>query len=208
MSQFFSIHTENPQPRLLKQAAKILHEGGLIAMPTDSGYVLACHLDDKNAVEKIRAIRKIDEKHHLTLMCRDLSELANFAKVNNSQFRLLKAATPGPFTLILEATREVPRRLSHPARKTIGLRVPEHAIAQGLLEIFGQPLLTSSLLLPDDEMPLNDPEEIRARLPMLALVIDGGICATLATTVIDLSGDVPEILRHGQGDPALLGLSP
>lgn len=206
MSQFFTIHADNPQPRLLKQAAKILDDGGLIALPTDSGYVLACHLDDKNAAEQIRRIRGIDDKHHLTLMCRDLSELANFAKVNNSQFRLLKAATPGPFVLILEATREVPRRLSHPSRKTIGLRVPDHAVALSLLQVFEQPLLTSTLHLNGDDFPLNDPEEIRERLPMLALIIDCGVCALLPTTVVDLSGDEPHVLRQGHGDISLLGL--
>ncbi len=162
MAQFFTIHTDNPQRRLLNQAAQILHQGGLIAMPTDSGYVLACHLDDKAVAQKLRRVRGIDDKHHLTLMCRNLTELSNFAKVNNSQFRLLKAAIPGPFVLILEATREVPRHLSHPSRKTIGLRVPNYEITLGLLEAFGQPLLTSTLHLPDDDMPLNDPEEIRA----------------------------------------------
>lgn len=207
MAQFFTIHTDNPQRRLLNQAAQILHQGGLIAMPTDSGYVLACHLDDKAVAQKLRRVRGIDDKHHLTLMCRNLTELSNFAKVNNSQFRLLKAAIPGPFVLILEATREVPRHLSHPSRKTIGLRVPNYEITLGLLEAFGQPLLTSTLHLPDDDMPLNDPEEIRARLEhTLALIVDGGICATLPTTVIDLTESVPKILRHGQGDPARLGL--
>lgn len=207
MAQFFTIHTDNPQRRLLNQAAQILHQGGLIAMPTDSGYVLACHLDDKAVAQKLRRVRGIDDKHHLTLMCRNLTELSNFAKVNNSQFRLLKAAIPGPFVLILEATREVPRHLSHPSRKTIGLRVPNYEITLGLLEAFGQPLLTSTLHLPDDDMPLNDPEEIRARLEhTLALIVDGGVCATLPTTVIDLTESVPKILRHGQGDPARLGL--
>lgn len=207
MAQFFTIHTDNPQQRLLNQAAQILHQGGLIAMPTDSGYVLACHLDDKAVVQKLRRVRGIDDKHHLTLMCRNLAELSNFAKVNNSQFRLLKAAIPGPFVLILEATREVPRHLSHPSRKTIGLRVPNYGITLGLLEAFGQPLLTSTLHLPGDDMPLNDPEEIRARLEhTLALVVDGGVCATLPTTVIDLTEPIPTILRHGQGDPAHLGL--
>ena len=207
MAQFFTIHTDNPQRRLLNQAAQILHQGGLIAMPTDSGYVLACHLDDKAVAPKLRCVRGIDDKHHLTLMCRNLTELSNFAKVNNSQFRLLKAAIPGPFVLILEATREVPRHLSHPSRKTIGLRVPNYEITLGLLEAFGQPLLTSTLHLPDDDMPLNDPEEIRARLEhTLALIVDGGVCATLPTTVIDLTESVPKILRHGQGDPARLGL--
>ncbi|MCC7006343.1 MAG: threonylcarbamoyl-AMP synthase [Ottowia sp.] len=207
MAQFFSIHSDNPQPRLLKQAAHILHGGGLIALPTEVGYVLACHLDDKAAVEKMRHIRGIDDKHHLTLMCRDLSQLSIFAKVDNRQFRLLKAATPGPFVFILEATREVPRRVSHPSRKTIGLRVPEHGVALALLQTFEQALLTTTLQLAGDEAALNDPEEIRDRLEhSLALVIDGGLCPLLSTTVVDLSGLTPAVVRLGKGDPQLLGL--
>jgi tRNA threonylcarbamoyl adenosine modification protein (Sua5/YciO/YrdC/YwlC family) len=206
MSQFFQIHPDNPQARLIKQAAQIIHAGGIVALPTDSCYALVCHLDDKGAVEKLRRIRGIDEKHHLTLLCRDLSEIALYARVDNRQFRLLKAATPGPYTVILEATREVPRRLSHPSRKTIGLRVPENAIAQALLEELGQPLIGTTLITPDDEL-LNDPEEIRERMAkLLDLVIDGGACAMEPSTVIDLSVAEPVLVRQGRGDPAMFGL--
>ena len=207
MSQFFQIHPDNPQGRLVKQAAQIIHAGGIVALPTDSCYALVCHLDDKAAVEKLRRIRGIDEKHHLTLLCRDLSEIATYARVDNKQFRLLKAATPGPFTVILEATREVPRRLSHPSRKTIGLRVPQNAIAQALLEELGQPLLGTTLIMPGEEEILNDAEGIRDRLEKLIdLVIDGGACAMEPTTVIDLTGAEPALMRQGRGDPAIFGL--
>ena len=206
MSQFFQIHPDNPQARLIKQAAQIIHAGGIVALPTDSCYALVCHLDDKGAVEKLRRIRGIDDKHHLTLLCRDLSEIALYARVDNRQFRLLKAATPGPYTVILEATREVPRRLSHPSRKTIGLRVPENAIALALLEELGQPLIGTTLITPDDEL-LNDPEDIRERMAkLLDLVIDGGACAMEPTTVIDLSAAEPALLRQGRGDAAMFGL--
>ncbi len=206
MSQFFQIHPDNPQARLIKQAAQIIHAGGIVALPTDSCYALVCHLDDKGAVEKLRRIRGIDEKHHLTLLCRDLSEIAVYARVDNRQFRLLKAATPGPYTVILEATREVPRRLSHPSRKTIGLRVPENAIANALLEELGQPLIGTTLITPDDQL-LNDPEEIRARLAkQLDLIIDGGACTMEPTTVIDLTAHEPLLVRQGRGDPAMFGL--
>jgi tRNA threonylcarbamoyl adenosine modification protein (Sua5/YciO/YrdC/YwlC family) len=205
MSQFFQIHPDNPQARLIKQAAQIIHSGGIVALPTDSCYALVCHLDDKAAVEKLRRIRGIDEKHHLTLLCRDLSEIGTYARVDNQQFRWLKAATPGPFTVILEATREVPRRLSHPSRKTIGLRVPENAIAHALLEELGQPLLGTTLIL-DDEI-LNDADSIRERLEkLIELIIDGGACAMEPTTVIDLTGPEPVLVRHGRGDPATFGL--
>lgn len=160
MSQFFRIHPDNPQPRLIQQAVQILNQGGVIALPTDSSYALACHLDDKAAVERIRAIRGLDDKRLLTLLVRDLSELANFAVVDNRQYRLLKSVTPGPYVFVLQATKEVPRRLSHPSRKTIGLRVPDHAITLALLEALGQPLLGSTLMLPSDDEPLNDPDEI------------------------------------------------
>ena len=207
MSQFFQIHPDNPQLRLIKQAAQIIHGGGVVALPTDSSYALVCHLDDKAAVEKLRRIRGIDEKHHLTLLCRDLSEIAEYARVDNKQFRLLKATTPGPFTVILEATRAVPRRLSHPSRKTIGLRVPEHAIASALLEELGQPLISTTLILPDDGEVLNDPEIIRDRLEkQLDLIIDGGACSLEPTTVIDLTGAEPVLMRHGRGNPALFGI--
>ena len=208
MSQYFELHPDNPQVRLLKQAAQILHSGGIAAVPTDSSYALVCHLDDKTAAERLRKIRQVDDKHHLTLLCRDLSELANYAKVDNRQFRLLKAATPGPFTFILEATKEVPRRLSHPSRRTIGLRVPEHKVLEALLAEFGQPLLATTLIPPGEDLPLNDAQDIRERFEkQLQLVIDAGACAMEPTTVIDLSGDEPEVVRRGQGDPAALGLA-
>jgi tRNA threonylcarbamoyl adenosine modification protein (Sua5/YciO/YrdC/YwlC family) len=207
MSQFFQIHPENPQLRLIKQAAQIIHAGGIIALPTDSCYALVCHLDDKNAVERLRRIRDVDDKHHLTLLCRDLSEISQYARVDNRQYRTLKTATPGPYTFILEATKEVPRRLSHPARKTIGLRVPENPIAHALLEELGQPLLGSTLILPGEDDPLTDPDEIRARLErQVELIIDGGACSLEPTTVIDLTADEPVLLRQGRGDARMFGL--
>ena len=207
MSQFFHIHPENPQLRLIKQAAQIIRSGGVVALPTDSCYALVCQLDDKGAVERLRRIRGVDEKHHLTLLCRDLSELGVYARVDNRQFRLLKAATPGAYTFILEATKEVPRRLSHPSRKTIGLRVPQHRIVQCLLEELGQPLLGATLTLPGDEDSLTDADTIRERLEKLVdLIIDGGVCAHGPSTVIDLTGEEPEVVRLGRGDPAVLGL--
>ncbi|MDF3035356.1 MAG: threonylcarbamoyl-AMP synthase [Paucimonas sp.] len=200
MTQFFQIHPDNPPPRLVRQAVQIIHGGGIVALPTDSCYALVCHLDDKNAVDRLRRIRGIDDKHHLTLLCRDLSEISQYAKVDNRQYRLLKAATPGPYTFILEATKEVPRRLSHPSRKTIGLRVPENAVAHALLAELGQPLLGTTLILPDDEQPLTDPEEIRDALAkQIELVIDGGACSFEPTTVVDLTGDEPLVVRAGRG---------
>jgi len=176
-------------------------------LPTDSCYALVCHLDDKTAVEQLRRIRGVDDKHHLTLLCRDLSEIAQYARVDNRQYRLLKAATPGPYTFILEATKEVPRRLSHPSRKTIGLRVPENTIARTLLEELGQPLLGTTLILPDEEHPLTDPEDVRNALErQIELVIDGGACSLEPTTVIDLTGDEPQLLRQGRGDASMFGL--
>ncbi|UMR30637.1 threonylcarbamoyl-AMP synthase [Massilia sp. MB5] len=207
MTQFFQIHPVNPQARLIKQAAQIIHGGGIVAVPTDSCYALVCHLDDKQAVERLRRIRGIDEKHHLTLLCRDLSEIGVYARVDNRQFRLLKAATPGPFTFILEATRCVPRRLSHPSRKTIGLRVPENAIIEMLLAELDQPLLGTTLILPGDEEPLTEPDLVRERLDkQVDLIIDGGACSFEPTTVVDLSGADAELVRRGRGDPAILGL--
>lgn len=211
MSQFFQIHPENPQPRLLKQAVQALQQGGVLALPTDSSYALACHLDDKEAVERLRRIRGVDAKHPLTLLCRDLSELSSYARVNNAQFRLLKLGTPGPYTFVLEASKEVPRRLSHPSRKTIGLRVPAHHALQRLLELHGAPLLATTLIEPGATEPLNDAHEIRQRLEhQLAAVIDAGACAMEPTTVLDLSpmgsGDEPVLLRQGQGSLAALGL--
>lgn len=207
MSQYFQIHPVNPQLRLIKQAAQIIHGGGIVALPTDSCYALVCHLDDKSAVERLRRIRGIDEKHHLTLLCRDLSEIGVYARVDNKQFRLLKGATPGPFTFILEATRCVPRRLSHPSRKTIGLRVPENCIVEMLLAELQQPLLGTTLILPGDDQPLTAPDTVRERLEkQVDLIIDGGACSFEPTTVIDLSGPEPELVRQGRGDPAVLGL--
>ena len=207
MTQFFQIHPDNPQARLIKQAAQIIHGGGIVALPTDSCYALVCHLDDKAAVEKLRRIRGIDEKHHLTLLCRDLSEIGAYARVDNKQFRFLKAATPGPFTVILEATREVPRRLSHPSRKTIGLRVPENAIAHALLAELGQPLIGTTLILEGEEDAMTDADGIRDRLEKLIdLIIDGGACSMEPTTVIDLTSDTPELVRQGRGDAAVFGL--
>jgi tRNA threonylcarbamoyl adenosine modification protein (Sua5/YciO/YrdC/YwlC family) len=208
MAQLFDVHPENPQIRLLKQAAALLEQGGVLAVPTDSSYALVCHLDDKAAADRLRSIRQVDDKHHLTLLCRDLSELANYARVDNKQYRLLKAATPGPWTFILEATKEVPRRLSHPSRKTIGLRVPEHKVLHALLALHtGGPLLATTLIPADESEPLNDAQEIRERYQhQLAAVIDAGACPHQPTTVIDLSGDQPEVLRRGRGDPADLGL--
>ncbi len=207
MAQFFSVHPDNPQARLLKQAVQLLGQGQVLAVPTDSSYALVCHLDDKAAVDRLRRIRGIDEKHHLALLCRDLSELANYAKVDNRQFRLLKLATPGPFTFILEATREVPRRLSHPQRKTLGLRVPAHAVLQALLALHGAPLIASTLILPGENEPLNDPQEIRQRLEhQIGAMLDAGACTLAPTTVVDMSADTPVLLRQGQGDPTRLGL--
>ena len=207
MSQFFQIHPDNPQVRLIKQAAQIIHGGGIVAVPTDSCYALVCHLDDKGAVERLRRLRGIDEKHHLTLLCRDLSELGVYARVDNRQFRLLKAATPGPFTFILEATKVVPRRLSHPSRKTIGLRVPEDAIINALLAELGQPLLGTTLIMPGETEALNDADTICERLgKQLELVIDGGACSMEPTTVIDLTGSEPELVRQGRGDASVFGI--
>ena len=209
MSQYFEVHPDNPQARLLKQAAQILHGGGIAAIPTDSSYALVCHLDDKAAAENLRRVRGVDDKHHLTLLCRDLSEVASYARVDNRQYRLLKLGTPGAFTFILEATKEVPRRLSHPSRRTIGLRVPEHRVTQALLALLGQPLLATTLIAPGDSQPLNDPHEIRERFQKtLQAIVDAGACPMQPTTVVDLSGEEPVLVRLGRGDPALLGLQP
>jgi tRNA threonylcarbamoyl adenosine modification protein (Sua5/YciO/YrdC/YwlC family) len=201
MSQFFQIHPENPQARLVSQAVGIINKGGLVAYPTDSAYALGCHIGDKHALDRIRAIRQLDKHHNFTLVCRDLSELSTYAKVNNQTFRLLKNHTPGAYTFILEATSEVPKRLMHPKRKTIGLRVPDNPIVQALLDELREPLMTSSLMMPGDEYPLLDPYDIRETLEhQLELVIDGGFCGMEATTVIDLTGDAPVLLRQGKGD--------
>lgn len=207
MPQLFEVHPENPQQRLLKQAAQILHDGGIAAVPTDSSYALVCHLDDKAAAENLRRIRGVDDKHHLTLLCRDLSELASYARVDNRQYRLMKHATPGPFTFILEATKEVPRRVSHPSRRTIGLRVPDHRMLQQLLDIFGEPLLSTTLIAPGETEPMNDPDEIRERFQgQVQAVVDAGACPREPTTVVDLTAEEPVLFRLGRGDPALLGL--
>lgn len=206
MGQFFQIHPDNPQPRYIKMAADVVQSGGIVALPTDSCYALVCRLDDKSAADRLRRIRGVDERHHMTLLCRDLSELSSYAKVDNRQFRLLKAATPGSFTFILPATKEVPRRLSHPSRKTIGLRVPDNRIALALMEEMGQPLLGTTLILPGDEDPLTDPDEICERLKsQIDLVIDGGACSLVPTTVIDLSADEPVLVRQGRGDASVFG---
>lgn len=203
MSQYFVIHPTNPQRRLITQAAEIVRDGGVIAYPTDSCYALGCHLGDKEAMMRLRRIRHVDDSHHLTLMCRDLSEIAVFARVDNAQYRLIKALTPGSYTFILEGTRELPRRLLHPRRKTIGLRVPEHPVAQALLAELNEPLLSTTLMLSGDELPLNEATDIRARLEReLDLVMDAGPCGIEPTTVVDLTGETVEILRKGKGSIA------
>lgn len=202
MAQYFNVHPQNPQPRLIRQAVDILRAGGVIVYPTDSCYALGCHLDDRDAVTRIRRLRQIDDRHHLTLVCRDLAEIARFARVDNVQYRALKANTPGGYTFILDATGEVPRRLQHPKRSTIGLRIPDHPVALALLEAHGAPLLSTTLILPGDDGALSDPQEIRARLEHgVDLVIDGGYCGGDVTTVVDLTGPVPELVRRGRGDP-------
>lgn len=207
MAQYLSIHPEDPQARLLNIAAEVIRKGGLIAFPTDSCYAIGCHLGDKDAVERIRRIRGVDDRHHLTLMCRDLSEIAQFARVDNAQYRLLKASTPGSYTFILEGTKELPRRVLHPKRKTIGLRVPAHPVALALLEQLGEPLLTSTLMLPGDELPLTEGWEIQDRLDdHLALILDGGHCGVEPTTVVDLTGAFPVLVRAGRGPLAPFGL--
>ncbi|WP_293220532.1 L-threonylcarbamoyladenylate synthase [Ottowia sp.] len=207
MAQLFTVHPDNPQPRLLKQAAELLHGGGVLAVPTDSCYALVCHLDDKAAADALRRIRQLDDKQLLSLICRDLGELAAYARVDNAQYRLLKLGTPGPFTFILEASKEVPRRVSHPQRKTIGLRVSAHPVMQGLIELHHAPLLATTLILPGQDEPLNDAHEIRDELEkQVAGVIDAGACPGVPTTVVDLSGDAPALLRRGRGDPTRLGL--
>jgi len=207
MAQYFSVHPANPQPRLLRQAAQLLRQGGLVALPTDSSYAVAAPLDDKAAADSLRRLRGLDERHHLTVLCRDLAEIAQFARVDNAQYRLLKAATPGPWTFILEATREVPRRVSHPSRKTIGIRVPDHPVALGLLEQVEGAVISTTLIPQGEEDPLNEPEQIRSRYEHeLAAVIDAGACPLAPTTVLDLTVDPPQVLRRGRGDPARLGL--
>lgn len=203
MSQFFTLHRTHPEIRLIKRAVEIVRKGGLIAYPTDSCYALGCHIGDKGAMERIRRVRGVDERHHFTLVCRDLSDIGTFAKVNNAQYRLLKAHTPGTYTFILDATRELPRRLAHPKRATVGVRVPEHPVTHALLTELNEPLLSSTLMLPGEENPLNDAEAIRARLEHeVDLILDGGACGIEPTTVIDLSGPEPILIRKGKGDIA------
>lgn len=211
MAQFFEIHPENPQARLLKQAVALLEQGQVLAVPTDSSYALVCHIDDKSAATRLRRIRQVDERHPLTLLCRDLSELASYARVDNRQYRLLKLATPGPYTFVLEASKDVPRRLSHPQRKSIGLRVPQHRVLQELLALHRGPLLATTLIPPNETQPLNDAQQIRQQFEHeIGGVIDAGACASEPTTVIDLTalgrGGAPEVLRHGRGSLAALGL--
>jgi len=207
MAQRFDVHPVDPQLRLLRQAAQLIDHGGIGALPTDSSYALVCHLDDKTAVDRLRRIRAVDPRHHLTLICRDLSEIAVYARIDNAQFRLIRQATPGPYTFILEATREVPRRLSHPSRKTIGIRVPDHPVALGLLEVLGQPLISTTLILPGDELPLNDGAEIAERIGAeIDFIVDAGACGIEPTTVVDLSGTLPVVVRRGRGPLDRLGL--
>jgi tRNA threonylcarbamoyl adenosine modification protein (Sua5/YciO/YrdC/YwlC family) len=207
MGQFFSIHPDNPQPRLVRQAAEIIRNGGVIVYPTDSSYALGCRLGDKDAATRIRAIRGVDESHHMTLVCRDLAEISLYARVDNQQFRLLKVHTPGAYTFILEASREVPKRLQHPKRKTIGLRIPDHPVVQALLTELNEPLLSSTLILPGEHLPLCDTDEIREKIgPRVDLILESGACSLDMTTVIDLSGGVPVLIRRGKGEIASLGL--
>ena len=207
MAQFFSVHAENPQPRLIRQAVEIIRNGGLVAFPTDSAYAIGCQLGNASAMERIRRIRGVDERHHFTLLCRDLSEIATYARVDNVQYRLLKATTPGSYTFILMATKELPRRILHPKRKTIGLRVPDNTVVQALLSELNEPLLSATLIPSGEEEPLSDPYDIRERLEReVDLVIDAGPCRPGATTVIDLTEGTPRLLRTGRGDLAPLGL--
>ncbi len=207
MAQLFVVHPQNPQPRLMKQAGQLLSDGGLVAVPTDSSYALVARLDDKPSADALRRLRGLDERHHLTLLCRDLAEIGHFARVDNKQYRFLKLATPGPWTFILEATREVPRRVSHPSRKTIGIRVPDHPVTLALIEAAGSPLMSTTLIPEGEEEPMNDAQAIFDRYAnQLAAVIDGGPCPLAPTTVIDLTGPSPEITRRGQGDLSALGL--
>ena len=201
MSQYFQIHPENPQKRLLRQAVDIVRDGGVVVYPTDSSYAIGCLLDDKAAMERIQRIRQLNDKHNFTLLCRDLSEISHYAQVDNINYRLLKTLTPGAYTFILKATKEVPRRLQNPKRKTIGIRIPEHIVAQAFLEELGQPLVSSTLILPHEDLPMTDPYQIRVYLEhQVDLVMDGGFCGHDPTTVIDLTGERPEILRQGKGN--------
>lgn len=205
-SRYLEIHPKNPQPRLIRQAVEIIRDGGVVVYPTDSCYALGCHLGDKTAMERIARIRQTDKHHHFTLVCRDLSEIARYARVSNQQYRLLRACTPGPYTFLLEATREVPKRLQNPKRRTIGLRVPDHPVPQMLLAELGEPLMSSTLLLPGDEQPMTEGVEIQERLSnFVDAVLDGGHCGLEPTTVVDLAGEAPVVLRRGRGDLHPLG---
>ena len=204
MAQFFQIHPDNPQPRLIRRAVEIIRQGGLVIYPTDSSYALGCHIGDKGAMERIRRIRRLDDKHNFTLVCRDLSEITSYARISNQDYRLLKTLTPGPYTFIHKATKQVPRRLMHARRKTIGIRVPENPIALALLEELDEPLMSSTLILPGDEFPLTDPYEMEAILGHdVDLIIDGGYCGIEPTTVVVMTDDVPEVARVGKGDASL-----
>jgi len=207
MAQYVQIHPVDPQPRMIRQAAEVVRAGGVIVYPTDSCYALGCHIGDKAAMERMRAIRQVDARHHFSLVCRDLSEIAKYAKVDNWQYRLLKAATPGCYAFILEATREVPKRLQHPSRRTIGLRVPDHPVVRALIAELNEPLLSSTLTLPGDDLPLNDPEEFRERLEhQVDLILDAGSCGIEPTTIVNLTGREPVITRVGKGDTAVFGV--
>ncbi|MCW8945443.1 MAG: L-threonylcarbamoyladenylate synthase [Sedimenticola sp.] len=204
MSQFFQIHPDNPQLRLIRSAVEIIRQGGVVVYPTDSSYALGCHIGDKNAMERIRIIRKLDDKHNFTLVCRDLSEIALYAKIENQHYRMLKNLTPGPYTFIHKATKQVPRRLQHPKKKTIGIRVPENHIAQALLAELGEPMMSSTLILPGEELPLTDPYDMRDILShQVDLIIDGGYCGMEDSTVVDMEGDAPVVIRAGKGDTSL-----
>ena len=208
MAQYIAVHPDDPQPRLIRRAVEIVGNGGLMVYPTDSCYALGCHLGDKGAMERIRRIRQVDDRHHFTLVCRDLSELGQYAIVDNIQYRSLKKSTPGSYTFILKASREVPKRLLNPKRNTIGVRVPDHNVVRALLEEMGEPILSSTLILPGDERPLNDMDEIRDRLQNdVEVILDGGSCGVDMTTVVDLTGDMPVIVRQGKGSIAVFGVS-
>lgn len=209
MAQYFAIHSKNPQGRLIQQAARIVRDGGILVYPTDSSYALGCHIGDKAAMERMRRIRGIDEQHHLTLVCSDLSEISRYAQVENNIYRLLRAATPGSYTFILRASREVPKRLQHPKRRTIGIRVPDHAVVKELLRELGEPLISTTLMLPGDDLPLHDMDEIRERLDAsVNCIVDSGPCGVEPTTVVDLSDEWPVVVRQGKGDLAIFGVTP
>ena len=207
MTEILYIHPETPQPRLIRQAVDVIRNGGLIAYPTDTTYALGCGIGEKNALDRLIRLRQLDKKHQFTLLCHDLSALAIYAKVENPDYRLLKAHTPGPYTFILKGTTEVPRRLMDPKKRNIGIRVPDHPICQALLDVLGEPLMTCMALLPGDELPLSDPDDVLAQLDNeVDVIVDGGACSVEPTTIVDMSGDLPEIIREGQGPVAALGL--